>query len=78
MKNNIEIKVEENGYSISDGNRSAFIESGKVENYEVKDGHYFFKLKILKEPIPATAILDAAEVDSFFKQGGIPELLKRK
>ncbi len=67
MEENITYTETEDKIEFTDGKRIAVVEKEKITEIKEIDGVLSVKLTVLKDYIPVFAVLDAAEVDSFFK-----------
>ncbi len=67
MENKIEYEETERGINFTDGRRTAFVEKKFILDLKELDGELKIKLSVTNEYVPVTYVLDAAEVDKFFK-----------
>jgi len=67
MENKIEYEETDRGINFTDGRRTAFVEKKFIVGLKDIDGVLKVKLNVTNEYVPVTMVLDAAEVDQFFK-----------
>ncbi len=73
MENKIEYEETDRGINFTDGRRTAFVEKKFIVDLKELDGVLKVKLNVTNEYVPVTMVLDAAEVDQFFK-GSAPAM----
>ena len=73
MPEKIDYEVMEEGTKFSDGKRTAFVEKKFIEDLKEEDGLLTVKLTIVDEYIPVSDVLDAAEVNQFFRNVPRPD-----
>jgi hypothetical protein len=67
MEEKIEYEKTERGITFTDGRRTAFVDKKFIIDLKEIDGVLKVKLSTTNEFVPVTMVLDAAEVDQFFK-----------